>query len=448
MDQTVALPADLRDLPRILESMEGYAEVLSALAQGRAATIDGAWNSSASLVAADLALHTGKEKKNGRMGEREKGRKGVEGESAFLPFSPSPLLPFSPSSVLVVLAHPRDVDFWIEDLYSFSGLRSVVFPAWDTLPNAETVIDEVGGQRLRVLRQLEADTPPQLIVTTFQALLQPVPDRERLAKMRRRIRVGANVDLEELTAWLVKNGYQRMEAIELPGEFSRRGGILDVFSPDAEVPYRLEFLGDEIESIRPFAIETQRSMDALQAIEIAACGLAHGGNGANAKPQAAGHFADYLPSGTWTILVEPSDLEEQGKHYLERVPDVTGLFSIPGVFKQLMRFPSVHLTALPSPSTETTCHLRIESVERFSGNVTQLKDELDKAATGRLRADRLPQRGREASSCRGPASPASVSRSNRLRLVLGQVRAGFRMVARLRTSARRRVSERKPQAGA
>ena len=49
----------------------------------------------------------------------------------------------------------------------------------------------------------------------------------------------------------------------LPGEFSRRGGILDVYSPDAEAPYRLEFFGDEIESIRQFAPETQRSLGAV-----------------------------------------------------------------------------------------------------------------------------------------------------------------------------------------
>ncbi len=412
-------PADLRDLPRLLEGAEGFSAVLDALQRGRAATVDGAWNSSAALVAAALALR-------------------------------------APQTLLVVLAHPREVDFWIEDLYCFSGLRSNVFPAWESLPTAETVLDEIGGRRLRLLRQLENVTPrgavlrtprvlgalspveaenpqgseyltqrrdnsPHLIVTTFQALLQPVPDREQLSKQRRRIRTGANVDLEELTAWLVHTGYQRMEAVELPGEFSRRGGILDVYSPDAEVPYRLEFLGDDIESIRPFDAQTQRSMEDLQAIEIAAAHLQAG------QATQRGHLADYLPAQTWTLLVEPAELDEQGKHYLERVPDVTGLFSVPSVFQKLISFPSVHVSALPISSSEVTCHLRVESVERFSGNVAQLREELDRVAANDLvliacHNDAEKKRLGEV------LQTGQLAESDRLRLVLGQVRAGFRIV--------------------
>src|SRR5207237_1010037 len=83
------------------------------------------------------------------------------------------------------------------------------------------------------------------VVTTLQALLQPVPDPAQMRKRRKRLSAGATAPLEELTHWLVNHGFQHMEAVELPGEFSRRGGILDVFSPDAEAPYRLEFFGDE-----------------------------------------------------------------------------------------------------------------------------------------------------------------------------------------------------------
>jgi transcription-repair coupling factor (superfamily II helicase) len=383
--QAIKGPADLRDLPRLLEAAEGFSAVLEALQRGRAATVDGAWNSSAALVAATLALR-------------------------------------APQTMLVVLAHPRDLDFWIEDIYCFSGLRSHVFPAWDALPTADSVLDEIGGQRLRLLRQLENEThPPKLIVTTFQALLQPVPDREQLAKQRRRIRTGANINLEELTAWLVGTGYQRMEAVEVPGEFSRRGGILDVYSPDAEVPYRFEFLGADIESIRPFDPRTQRSLEDLQAVEVAAAHLQAG------QAKHRGHLVDFLPGKTWTLLVEPGELDEQGKHYLERVPDVSGLFSVQAVFKHLVNFPSIHVSALPVSSTEATCHLRVESVERFSGKVTELREELDRAAANDLV---LIACHNEAEKKRlGEVLQAGqLALSDRLRLVVGQVRAGFRMV--------------------
>jgi transcription-repair coupling factor (superfamily II helicase) len=387
----------LNDLPFLLETAEDFAPLLEALRQGRAGTIDGAWNSSASLVAATLARH-------------------------------------APQTLLIVLAHPRDADTWAEDLVSFAGVSPVLFPAWDALPTKDTVIDEVAGQRLRMLRQLEEE-PPRLLLTTLQALLQPVPDRAQLAKQRRRLKVGAQADLEEIAAWLVEHAFQRMEAVELPGEFSRRGGILDVFSLDAEAPYRIEFVGDDIESIRQFSPESQRSLGDLSVIEI----TAHHRSGVRSQEAESaithhsplttltGHFCDYLPTKTWTVLAEPDDLHEQGKHYLERITDVRGLFSIPGVIAQLVRFPSVRLTALPSASMEAICHLRVESVERFSGDVTKVKDELDSIAESdqvliachneaeRKRLDEV-------------LASSQLAQADRLRLVVGRVHAGFRLL--------------------
>ena len=121
MPPRIAHPAvleKLQDLTRILQTTEGFHPLVAALKNGRAATVDGAWNSSASLTAAALGLH-------------------------------------APSTLLVVLAHPRDVDPWVEDIVSFAGKRPVVFPAWDASSSEERAIDEVTGQRLRLLRQLQ-----------------------------------------------------------------------------------------------------------------------------------------------------------------------------------------------------------------------------------------------------------------------------------------------------
>jgi transcription-repair coupling factor (superfamily II helicase) len=283
------------------------------------------------------------------------------------------------------------------------------------------VLDEIGGQRLRLLRRLDDDTPPRIVLTTMQALLQPVPDRTQLGQQRKRLRVGQDVGLETLTAWLVERNFQRMEAVEIAGEFSRRGGILDVYSPDAEAPYRIEFMGDAIESIRQFSPESQRSLGDLQAVEITA--QAHDIRADGWR----GHLCDYLPAHSWTMLVETGDLEEQAKHYLERITDVTGLFSIPSVFKQLIAFPNVALTALPAASMEETCHLRVESVERFSGDVTKVRDELDAAAANDFV---LVACHNEAEKKRLGDVLASgrLAQSGRLRLVVGQVHAGFRWV--------------------
>src|SRR5438093_989021 len=102
---TRALPSRLPDLPRCLEGTQGFPALLQARPQRQAATVDGAWNSSAALVAATLGSHV-------------------------------------PGTLLVVLAHPRDLDAWDQDLFSFGGVRAVPFPAWDALPSADTAIDE------------------------------------------------------------------------------------------------------------------------------------------------------------------------------------------------------------------------------------------------------------------------------------------------------------------
>lgn len=378
----------LQRLTQLVEHVEGFPAILAALARGRSATIDGAWGSSATLASAALARH-------------------------------------APRTLLVVLAHPRDVDAFTEELSSFLGARPFVFPAVDEL-SADAVLDEPTTQRLRLLRLLQSEAPPRVIVTTLPALIQPVPDRTASEANRRLVASGSAVDPEELASWLVERGYRRTEAVELPGEFSRRGGILDVYPPDAEAPYRLEFFGDDVDSIRQFAPNTQRSLGTVTSAELTAVRAA-AEVGAD-----RGHFCDYLAPESWIALLEPGELHEQGKLYLERMEDPVGLFSLDGVFQQLLRFPSVHLTAMPASSVEAICHLRVESVERFSGDVSRVREDLDQIAQARG-----PTPDYVLIACQNEAeqkrlgdvlSAGKLAETDHLRLVAGRVRSGFRIV--------------------
>ena len=76
-----------------------------------------------------------------------------------------------------------------------------------------------------------------------------------------RLRVGEPLSVEEISGWLVRGGFQNTTAVELPGEFSHRGGIIDIFAPDWFHPVRIELFGDEIESIRRFEVASQRSLE-------------------------------------------------------------------------------------------------------------------------------------------------------------------------------------------
>jgi transcription-repair coupling factor (superfamily II helicase) len=399
--------SSLKDLTRIVQNVEGFHPLVAALQNGHGGTVDGAWGSSAALVTAALGLQ-------------------------------------APRTLVVVIAHPRDLDGWIGDLTTFAGLVADVFPAWDTLASDRSLMDEVAGQRLRLLKRLIEGEAPRLLLTTVQALIQPVPDKKQWEQRRRRLSVREEVNLEELTGWLVEHGFHRTDSVELPGDFSRRGGILDVFSPDAEVPYRLEFFGDEIDSIREFSLENQRSLADLLAVDL----MAVERSGERLRPGEkrsralfadehanqpgeilTGHFCDFLPADSWTVLVEPDDLTEQGKLFHDRAAERKGLFTVPAVFQQLQRFPNVRLSALPIPSVEATCHLRIESVERFTGAVTKLREELDSIAGD----EQVIIAGHNEAECKRLGEVLATGRlaqSGRLHLVVGKVRSGFRMVAR------------------
>lgn len=388
----------LSDLVETLRVADGFDAVLGALRAGHSGAVDGAWGSSAALTVAALGAD-------------------------------------APATVLVVVAHPGDLEAWGDELAGFANVRPAVFPIDEEGSGGH--MDLASGQRLRMLQQLRGDAPPQFLLAPMAALIQPVPDRAELTARSRILRVGLAVDLDELSEWLVGRGYRRVDAVEYPAEFSRRGGILDIFSPDADAPFRLEFFGDEVESIRQFSAQTQRSLKEMN--EIAVLGLAEDVGQASSLPPAdgrleacptgvsRGHLADYLPADSWVVLIEPDELREQGRLFLDRSPDPVGLFRVNGVFEQLLKHPSVTVTALPFPSIEASSHLHVESVERFSGNVARVRDELDAVA----------QTERVLIACQNDAechrlgevlAAGQLALSNRLKLVTGMVRMGFRLV--------------------
>src|SRR5207248_2003970 len=112
---------------------------------------------------------------------------GAWGSSAAL--SAAALAGEAPSTVLVVLAHPGDVDPWANDLHSFTGRRPAVFPAFELWPPEPSNFDETPGRRLRTLQKLATD-PPKVLLATMGALMQPVPARGELTQRSRRLRGG------------------------------------------------------------------------------------------------------------------------------------------------------------------------------------------------------------------------------------------------------------------
>jgi transcription-repair coupling factor (superfamily II helicase) len=146
--------------------------------------------------------------------------------------------------------------------------RVVRLPAHDVLP-FENLSPHPDVQELRAaaLWKLATGAVDILIAPVESAALK-LFDRDYYAGLAVTLRRGEEVDVEVLTAHLASVGYTQMDLVEMPGQFTRRGGILDVYSPEYDRPVRIEFFGDEIETIRKFDPETQRSQSGLDETQL------------------------------------------------------------------------------------------------------------------------------------------------------------------------------------
>src|SRR5580658_2503773 len=144
----------------------------------------------------------------------------------------------------------------------------VRLPAHDVLPFENlSPHPDVQEQRASALWKLATGAVSILIAPVESAALR-LFDRDYYAGLAVTLKRGEEVDVEVLTAHLASVGYTHMDLVEMPGQFTRRGGILDVYSPEADRPVRIEFFGDEIETIRKFDPETQRSQSGLDETEL------------------------------------------------------------------------------------------------------------------------------------------------------------------------------------
>ncbi|MGA9060336.1 MAG: transcription-repair coupling factor [Terracidiphilus sp.] len=146
--------------------------------------------------------------------------------------------------------------------------RVVRFPAHDVLPFENlSPHPDVQEQRAAALWKFSTGAVDILIAPVESAALK-LFDPQYYAGLAVTLKRSEEADIEVLTAHLASVGYTQMDLVEMPGQFTRRGGILDVYSPEADRPVRIEFFGDEIETIRKFDPETQRSQSGLDETQL------------------------------------------------------------------------------------------------------------------------------------------------------------------------------------
>ena len=218
---------------------------------------------------------------------------------------------------LVVAEELKTAEHLAEDFAFFhaaiGGARpcaTLVFP--ESLPDARDMREAfaASSDRLTVLSRLRgtrglSSTPDTLIVvTTPAALLQPVPALEEFAMRELTLARGQTQPFQALLEQLQQLDYDSEAVCEAPGHYAIRGGIIDVYPVTANTPYRLDFFGDEIESIREFDPVTQRSGASVEQIKLPASPRVLLGESKTG-------LADYLTPATHLVFIEPASLDEE-----------------------------------------------------------------------------------------------------------------------------------------
>ncbi len=170
---------------------------------------------------------------------------------------------------LVITSSPDESWKIYEDLISFLGEEKVkLFPSWEILPyELKIPHSEVIGRRLESLYDLVWGENP-VVVTTIRACLEKTIRPEELKKKNIILKVGQSADIDDLSHQLLDLGFSRFPQVEEIGTFSIKGGILDVFPYSSPDPVRIEFFGDQIESIRTFSVLDQRSIQKINSTLI------------------------------------------------------------------------------------------------------------------------------------------------------------------------------------
>ncbi|CAM4063350.1 transcription-repair coupling factor [Gillisia limnaea] len=171
---------------------------------------------------------------------------------------------------LLVFNDKEEAAYYLNDLEQLVGEKNVLFyPGSYRRPYQMEEIDNANVLlRAEVLNRINSRKKPAIIVTYPDALFEKVVTRKELDRSTLKISVSDQLSLDFVNEVLFEYKFRRVDFVTEPGEFSVRGGIIDVFSFSNDEPYRIEFFGDEVDSIRSFDVETQLSTEKVKKISV------------------------------------------------------------------------------------------------------------------------------------------------------------------------------------
>ncbi len=243
-----------------------------------------------------------------------------------------------------------DTETWIKfNAGDLPAARPLFYPAWETLPHeAKLPHADVISERLETLVALTHRAAPAarikssapILITSVTALLQRTFQPGHIRERTRVLKKGDHIDPLDLVEWLEDQGYEPEVQVNHKGEIALRGGIVDIFPLTSPWPVRLEFFGDELESLRTFDPISQISRDSIQSVTVPPGGElgilkklvgtpstaseisvpSESKDAVKRVPTGLATLLDYLPPETIFVFCNPASLDEHAASYAELVP--------------------------------------------------------------------------------------------------------------------------------
>ncbi len=175
-----------------------------------------------------------------------------------------------PGQVLLITADPEQAASWADELryWIAPGIPVLPFPALEALPYERAAPEPGLVQQRQAALEVLAGGRPAIVVAPARALLQPLQEPRAFLSLTQSFAVRDTLSVSAMTARWLSLGYAAATIVQQPGEFCRRGGIIDVYPAEAEWPVRIELVGAEIDSLRLFDPATQRSHGPVSSFKI------------------------------------------------------------------------------------------------------------------------------------------------------------------------------------
>jgi transcription-repair coupling factor (superfamily II helicase) len=286
--------------------------------------------------------------------------------------------------ILYISPHLDDADNVVDDLIAFEGKNIETLPGWAGEEFVDTA-DETGSARARLVLKLFDKKSGGIISASTQSLMQPVPKPQKLLEKGLLLATGKQLEMEKACAWLIDNGFENVAQIDLPGQFAKRGGIIDIFAPvtaqsNQPQAVRVEFFGDCLESIRTIDLDTQRSTSHIDSVTITPALFNDDDNGTL--------FLKTIDPDTIIFIEEPADVQEVADVFIHRVEKPQNLFDWDKIYKALADFKKIFISRFATDAD--SIELRIKSTQQFehktgplwSGHRTTLQQLTQLAQTG------------------------------------------------------------------